>query len=73
MPYKGRLVSLIEEHAEELTKKWLEVVRTHPDMPTYRGYDETKLHDRAFSVYSQLSKWLSDETTKEEIKDIYFK
>ncbi len=71
MPFKGRLVTLIEENADELTKKWLEVVRTHPDMPTYRGYDEGKLYERAFSVYSQLGKWLSDETTKEEIKDIY--
>ena len=72
MPHKGRLVTLIEENADELTKKWLEVVRTHPDMPTYRGYDEKQLYDRAFSVYSQLGKWLSEETTKEEIKEIYF-
>ena len=72
MPSKGRFVTLIEEHADELTKKWLEVVRTHPDMPTYRGYDETKLYERAFSVYSQLGKWLSQETTKEDIKTIYF-
>jgi hypothetical protein len=72
MASKGGLVTLIEEHADELTTKWLEVVRTHPDMPTYRTYDEKLLYDRAFSVYSQLGKWLSDETTKEEIKDIYF-
>lgn len=72
MQHKGRLIALIEENADELTKKWLEVVRTHPDMPTYRNYDEAKLYERAFSVYSQLSKWLSDKTTKEEIKNIYF-
>ena len=73
MPTKGKLIALIEKNADELTKKWVEVVRTHEDMPTYRTYDEDKLYERAFSVYSQLGKWLSEQTTKEEIKDIYFK
>ena len=72
MPQKERLVTLIEKNADELTKNWLGVVRTHADMPTYRTYDEGKLYERAFSVYSQLGKWLSEKTTKEEIKEIYF-
>ena len=72
MPTKGKLIALIEKNADELTKKWVEVVRTHADMPTYRTYDEDKLYERAFSVYSQLGKWLSEQTTKEDIKDIYF-
>ena len=72
MTHKGTLIKLIENSADELTKKWLGIVRTHPDMPTYRTYDEGKLYERAFSVYSQLGKWLSDETGKEEIRDIYF-
>ena len=71
MPHKGRLITLIEQSADELTKKWMGIVRNHPDMPTYRNYDEDKLYERAFSVYSQVGKWLSDETTKEEIQDIY--
>jgi hypothetical protein len=73
MPHKGRLITLIENSADELTKKWMGIVRNHPDMPTYRNYDEDKLYERAFSVYSQVGKWLSDETTKEEIQDIYVK
>ena len=72
MQHKGILITLIEKSADELTKKWMDVVRTHPDMPTYRTYDEGKLYERAYSVYSQLGKWLSDETSKEEIHDIYF-
>lgn len=71
MPHKGRLITLIENSADELTKKWMGIVRNHPDMPAYRNYDEGKLYERAFSVYSQVGKWLSDETTKEEIQDIY--
>lgn len=72
MPHKGKPVTLIEKNADELTKKWMDVVRAHPDMPTYHSYDEGKLYERAFSVYSQLSKWLSKETTKEELKNIHF-
>ena len=71
MPHKGILITLIEKSADELTRKWMDIVRTHPDMPTYRTYDEGKLYDRAYSVYSQLGKWLSDETSKEEIQSIY--
>ena len=72
MPHKGRLIKLIENSADELTKKWMGIVRNHSDMPTYRTYDEGKLYERAYSVYSQLGKWLSDETSKEEIRSIYF-
>ena len=73
MALKGALVKLIEENADELTRKWKDTVRTHPDMPTYRNYDEGKLYERAFSVYSQLGKWLSDDTTKDDIREIYTK
>ncbi len=72
MQLKGKLVRLIEDTADELTRKWIDVVRTHPDMPTYRTYEEKKLYERAFSVYSQLGKWLSEETTKDDIKEVYF-
>ena len=71
MPLSRKLVGLIETNAEDLTTKWIELVRAHPDLPTYHTYDEEQLHERAYSVYSQLGKWLSDETTKEEIERIY--
>jgi hypothetical protein len=71
MPLSRKLVGLIEANAEELTKKWMEIVRTHPDTPTYHTYDQDQLHERAYSVYSQLGKWLSDATTKDEIRNIY--
>ncbi len=72
MPLSRRLVGLIENNAEELTRKWMDIVTTHPDTPTYHTYDCDQLHERAFSVYSQLGKWLSDAATKVEIKRIYF-
>ncbi|MBN1653840.1 MAG: RsbRD N-terminal domain-containing protein [Deltaproteobacteria bacterium] len=66
-----RLVELIERNADELTHQWLDRVRKHPGTPTYHTYDKTELYNRAYSVYSQLGKWLSTDTTKEEIARIY--
>ena len=71
MIFSKRLVDLIEKNAHELTNKWIEEVCTHRSTPTYHNYDERKLYERAHSVYSQLGKWLSEETTKEDIKKIY--
>jgi hypothetical protein len=69
--FSTKLVELIERDADHLTKRWLEIVRGHEDLPTYLAYDEHKLYERCFRVYSQLGKWLSSETTKEDIKAAY--
>jgi len=66
-----KLLRLIERNADELTKKWISEVRTREDLPTYHTYDERQLYKRAFSVYSQLGKWLSKDTTKSDIARQY--
>jgi hypothetical protein len=71
MTISARLVGLVEKNADQLTKRWMELVRTHPGTPTYHTYDEAKLYQRAFSVYSQFGKWLSADTTADEIQEIY--
>jgi len=72
MPLSRNLVALIETNAAELSRKWMEIVRTHADTPTYHDYDTDELYNRAYSVYSQLGKWLSDAATKDEIRGIYY-
>jgi len=67
-----KLVKLIEKNANQLTKNWLNDVRKHPHTKTYHKYNEEELYNRAFDVYSRLSKWISRETSKEEIYDHYF-
>jgi len=37
-------------------------------MPTYKTLDADDLYGRTYSVYSQLGKWISRETSREEIK-----
>ena len=66
-----RLVDLIERNADELAKHWLRIVRSDPNMPSYHTYDEKILYDRIYNVYSQLGKWISRETSKEEVAAIY--
>lgn len=68
-----KLVALIENDADTLTKHWLTDVRANPSTPTYHTFSEEKLYKRAHLVYSQLSHWISRETSKEEIRSYYTK
>jgi hypothetical protein len=71
IPVSKNFVSLIEQHAAELTNQWLKRVQEDPRTPTYHTYDKDELYGRAFNVYSHLGKWLSYDTTKEEIARYY--
>jgi len=66
-----RLVEMIERNADELAGKWLKDVRTRPETPTYRTFDPDLLFDRVRSVYSHLGRWISRETTEEEVASYY--
>jgi hypothetical protein len=70
-PVSRKLVDLIESHADELTMNWLKDIKQQTNLPTYRAFDERELYQRAHRVFSQLGKWISQETTKEEIKDYW--
>ena len=66
-----KLIKLIERDADQLTKNWLSNVRSHPTTPTYHNYNEKKLFERAYRVYSQLGQWISRETSKQDIEQYY--
>jgi hypothetical protein len=66
-----KLVELIERDADKLSKKWLEEVQKRPETPTYHTFDPDELYRRAHMVYSQLGKWISYETRKEDIATHY--
>ena len=71
MRHSLTLLRLVEDNAEDLARRCVQLVKTHPGTPTYRGYGEDALFERAYSVYSQLGKWLSDETTKDDVRKVY--
>lgn len=67
----GRLVALIEGHAEELTSRVVAKLREDPRTMDYRRFDESELADRARNVYAHLSHWLeaaSESAVEEEYR-----
>ena len=66
-----KLVNLIEDNAHELSIRCIDNLLEHQYTKTYCTYDEDKLHERVYRVYSQLGKWISRKTTKEEIAEHY--
>jgi len=71
LPVSERLVRLIEKNADELTRSYIRDIKSQTHMPTYQGWNETEVYERAFVVYSQLGKWISQAATKEEVKDYW--
>ena len=70
-PVSKKLVDLIERNAAELTNAWLADIRKDPNTLTYRHFDPEAAYTRAFRVYSHLGKWISQETSKEEVARDY--
>lgn len=68
---RQKLVDLIERNAAELTNNWLIDVRKEESLTTYHRYENVILFERAYRVYSQLGKWISHETSKEEVARDY--
>lgn len=66
----GRLVALIENHADELTERVVKKVREDPRTGAYVRFDDHELGERAHSVYANLGKWLA-ETSDEHIEAEY--
>lgn len=71
MSYSRKLVSLIEHHADQLSRKCADLIGSHPSTPTYHSQDPELIYRRTFRVYSQLGMWISRETSKEEIARLY--
>ncbi len=70
-PVSRKLIDLIEKNADELTGNWLSEIRKDNSLTTYHRFDNAMLYDRAYRVYSQLGRWVSYETTKEQIETEY--
>ena len=68
----GRLVTLIEDHADELTARMVRKVREDARMPAYQCLDDDDLGERARMVYSNLGKWLAD-SSEGLVEEEYFR
>lgn len=54
-----RLVQLIEDHAEELTRELIKDLQTNNRTPHYHRLTYEELHYRTYSVYRNLGHWVS--------------
>jgi hypothetical protein len=66
-----KLVDLIERNAADLTNSWLADIHKDANTHTYHHFNHAALYERAFRVFSQLGKWISHETSKEEVAKDY--
>ena len=68
----GRLVDLIEEHADELTERLVRMVREDPRTIGYGEVSDGELGGRAREVYSHLGKWLT-KSSESAVESEYFR
>lgn len=65
-----RLVRMIEDHAEQLTRGVLDDLQTNSRTPAYHKLDREELHRRVYDVYRNLGRWLG-EKAEEPIATFY--
>jgi hypothetical protein len=58
----ARLVQVIEDHAEQLTRGVIDDLLSNRHTPDYHHLTREELHQRIYDVYRNLGRWLSDET-----------
>jgi hypothetical protein len=54
-----RLVQMIEDHAEELTRELIKDLQSNARTPHYHHLSYEELHYRTYSVYRNLGHWIS--------------
>lgn len=67
----GRLVALIEKHADDLTARIVRRLREDPRTQSYSRFDDEEVGSRARDVYAHLGQWLessSEESVEREYK-----
>jgi hypothetical protein len=65
-----RLVRMIEQHADELTRALVENLHSNPRTASYHRLSREAIHDRTYNVYKNLGLWLSSKA-EEDIEAAY--
>lgn len=58
----ARLIQMIEDHAEELTRGLIHDLKTNKLTTHYHHMPDSELRERAYDVYRHLGDWVSHET-----------
>jgi len=67
-----RLLQLIEDNADELTRRLCKDLLSREETKGYRGLSENLIRERVYDVYSKLGSWLgTDKHTSGEVRRVY--
>jgi len=69
----NRFVQLIENHAESLSQKWIDEVRSNPLTVGYSGRSREELHDAVFSRFRKLGEWVEKHEGLEKEIAVHFR
>jgi hypothetical protein len=58
----ARLIQMIQDHAEDLTRELLQDLASNPRTPAYHKLAQDELHQRVYDVYHNLGRWLGDKS-----------
>ncbi len=61
-----KFIHLVEDHAEQLTKTWIEEIRQNPATRSYREISNEILGKRIYDIYRRLGQWLLQEDPKDK-------
>lgn len=53
-----KYIQLIEDHAEQLTRKWSEEVKNNPSTPGYKNMPNNLLDKRVYDVFRKMGEYL---------------
>ena len=65
------LMTMIHDHAEEISRLWLADVRSSPTTASYREIDADQLFDRACWALKQFGRWIKGDEADQEVRDFY--
>ncbi|MCD4772750.1 MAG: NUDIX domain-containing protein [Bacteroidales bacterium] len=67
----NKLIEMIEKNTKSIAELWLLDISSNKSTPHYHLFDKQKLLERSQIVISQLSKWLSMDYNKHDIRNFY--
>ena len=69
----NKFVRLIEDHHQEIIEHFMNDVLNNKKTIAYRNFDQQGLYEIGSRVYRELSKWVTKDLPKDEVKEYYTK
>jgi len=60
--FSVRLMRMVEDHAEELTRSVLKDLGKNPRIPAYHQVSPERLHERVYEAFRNFARWLGYRT-----------